>query len=78
MPFNPDWLVPDASGHAPVERWLGQLKAFHVEAAQVVNRIRTGALEDGTQLTPGQRQKLLGWYDTWLNRIRQHLQTSPE
>ena len=77
MPFKADWLIPDQTGRTPADRWLGGLKALHVEAAQVINRIQVGALEDGTSLTPTQRQKLLDWFDDWLARLQQHATTPP-
>jgi len=76
MPFNPDWLIPDERG-TPVDRWLGQLKALQTEAVRVINRLRVGALEDGTGLTAGQRTALYNWYDGWRARIQQHLNTAP-
>jgi hypothetical protein len=77
MPFNPDWLVPEESGQAPIDRWLGTLKGLQVEGVQVVNRIRAGVLEQGTNLTAAQKQALLGWFDGWLTRLQTHAASQP-
>ena len=77
MPLNAEWLVEDGPEGAPVDRWLGGLKALHVEGAQIVNRLRAGALEDGTALTAGQTEKLRDWFDGYVARLQSHVTTPP-
>jgi hypothetical protein len=77
MPLQQSWLIPDQTGSAPVDRWLGTLKALHTEATQVVNRLRAGALEGGIALTAAQKTALLNWYDSWQTRLNDHVRTVP-
>jgi len=71
------WLVPDATGATPAQRYLSGIKAAHTELAQILQRVMADRIEDGTVLTAGQRTNLRNRANAIIAALDTHVSTPP-